>query len=88
MLPRFMNLPPAHARIALGAAWIAAYLLAGKLAAAGRDAAIAWRYGVSDVVDAYQLAKTPGEHSRNDSTSASRWHVGRSCCKALPRASV
>lgn len=47
-----------HRRIASGAALIAAVLLAAKLFAVAREAAIAWRYGVSELVDAYQLALT------------------------------
>jgi putative peptidoglycan lipid II flippase len=47
-----------HQRIALSAAWVGAFVLVAKMAAAARDVAIAWRYGVSDLVDAYQLAST------------------------------
>ena len=47
-----------HKRIATGAAWIGLFVLATKLAAAAREMAIAWRYGISAEVDAYQLALT------------------------------
>lgn len=47
-----------HKRIAVGAAWIASFVLLGKMMAAGRDMALAWRFGLGEVVDAYQLAQT------------------------------
>lgn len=47
-----------HKRIARGAAWVAAFVLVGKLAGAAKEMAIAYRYGVSETVDAYQLAVT------------------------------
>lgn len=47
-----------HRRIATGAFWIGLFVLATKLFAAAREMAIAWRYGISAEVDAYQLAFT------------------------------
>jgi peptidoglycan biosynthesis protein MviN/MurJ (putative lipid II flippase) len=47
-----------HRRIATGAFWIGLVVLAAKLCAAAREMAIAWRYGISAEVDAYQLALT------------------------------
>lgn len=53
-----MALHPDHQRIARGAAWVALFVLVGKLAGAAKEMAVAYRYGVSGVVDAYQLALT------------------------------
>lgn len=47
-----------HKRIAMGALWVAFFVMAAKLFVAAREMAIAWRYGVSGIVDAYQLALT------------------------------
>ncbi|MDN5842133.1 MAG: hypothetical protein L0H54_01630 [Alcaligenaceae bacterium] len=47
-----------HRRIALGAARVAFFLLLGKIAGAFKEMAVAYRYGVSDVVDAYQFTLT------------------------------
>jgi peptidoglycan biosynthesis protein MviN/MurJ (putative lipid II flippase) len=47
-----------HRRIATGAFWVGLVVLAAKLCAAAREMAIAWRYGISAEVDAYQLALT------------------------------
>jgi putative peptidoglycan lipid II flippase len=47
-----------HKRIALGAAWVMGFVLVGRLAGAAKEMAVAWRYGVSETVDAYQLATT------------------------------
>ena len=47
-----------HKRIATGAVWIGLFVLAAKLCAAAREIAIAWRYGISAEVDAYQIALT------------------------------
>lgn len=38
--------------------WVAAFVLIGKLAGAGKEMAVAYRYGASGAVDAYQLAIT------------------------------
>ena len=58
MRRRLQSIHSDHKRIALGAAWVAAFVLIGKLAGAGKEMAVAYRYGVSGVVDAYQLALT------------------------------
>lgn len=47
-----------HKRIASRAVLIGALVLGGKLFVAAREVAIAWRYGISGTVDAYQLALT------------------------------
>lgn len=47
-----------HKRIAAGAFWIGLFVLAAKLCVAAREMAIAWRYGISAEVDAYQIALT------------------------------
>jgi peptidoglycan biosynthesis protein MviN/MurJ (putative lipid II flippase) len=47
-----------HRRIARAALWVALFALLGKLAAAAREISIAHEFGVSAVVDAYQLAVT------------------------------
>lgn len=52
------DLHPAHKRIATGAAWVAVFVVVGKLAGAAKEIGVAWRYGVGEVVDAYQLAST------------------------------
>lgn len=55
---RYALLDAAHKRIAHGAAWVFLFVLIGKLAGAVKEMAVAYRYGVSGVVDAYQLATT------------------------------
>ena len=55
---RFARVHSDHKRIALGGAWVMGFVLVGKLASAGKEMAVAWRYGVSETVDAYQLATT------------------------------
>jgi murein biosynthesis integral membrane protein MurJ len=47
-----------HKRIASGAVLIGVLTFGAKLFVAAREMAIAWRYGVSGTVDAYQLAIT------------------------------
>ncbi|HUH40611.1 MAG TPA: lipid II flippase MurJ [Castellaniella sp.] len=47
-----------HRRIALGAARVAFFLLLGKVVGAFKEMAVAYRYGVSDIVDAYQFTLT------------------------------
>lgn len=45
-----------HRRIAIGFAWASLFLVAGKLVAGGgREIALAYRFGSSSLVDAYQL---------------------------------
>lgn len=55
---RFTNLHSDHRRIASGAFRVAVFLLLGKAAGALKEMAVAYRYGVSDVVDAYQFTLT------------------------------
>lgn len=46
--------PSSHdRRIAAGFLWVSLFVFVGKLAGAAKEMAIAWRYGVSDTVDAY-----------------------------------
>jgi putative peptidoglycan lipid II flippase len=52
---RLSSLHDDHRRIALGAMRVAFFLLLGKAAGAFKEMAVAYRYGVSDVVDAYQF---------------------------------
>lgn len=40
----------------MGAAWVSIFVFAGRLAGAAKEMAIAYRYGVSGVADAFQLA--------------------------------
>jgi peptidoglycan biosynthesis protein MviN/MurJ (putative lipid II flippase) len=47
-----------HKRIAVGAVLIGALTIIAKLFAAGREMAVAWRFGIGETVDAYQLALT------------------------------
>lgn len=44
-----------HRKIATGFVWVALFVFIGKLAGAAKEMAIAWRYGVSETVDAYVL---------------------------------
>jgi len=55
---RLGNVHPDHRRIARGAARVAFFLLLGKAAGALKEMAVAYRYGVSDEVDAYQFTMT------------------------------
>lgn len=58
ILGRLARLHVNHKKIAASALLIGVLTLAAKLFVAGREVAIAWRYGVSVTVDAYQLAIT------------------------------
>jgi peptidoglycan biosynthesis protein MviN/MurJ (putative lipid II flippase) len=51
-------LHPDHRRIARGAFRVALFLVLGKVAGAAKEMAVAYRYGVSDTVDAYQFTMT------------------------------
>lgn len=42
-----------HRQIAVGFVWVSVFVLIGKLASAAKEMAIAWRYGISEAVDAY-----------------------------------
>jgi peptidoglycan biosynthesis protein MviN/MurJ (putative lipid II flippase) len=55
---KLANAHPDHRRIAKGAAWVSLFVLMGKSAGAFKEMAIAYRYGVSGIVDAYQLSFT------------------------------
>lgn len=44
-----------HHKIIFGFIWIGVFVLLGKLAGAAKEITIAWRYGVSETVDAYVL---------------------------------
>lgn len=55
---RYGALQSDHRAIAIGMAWVALFVVAGKFAGAAKEMAVAWRYGVSETVDAYQLAST------------------------------
>ena len=50
---RLRNAHTDHYAIALGMAWVALFGFLGKLAGAAKEMAVAWRYGVSEEVDAY-----------------------------------
>jgi putative peptidoglycan lipid II flippase len=47
-----------HLRIARGAVRVSAFVLAGRCAGALKEMAIAYKYGVSNIVDAYQFTTT------------------------------
>ena len=55
---RLAGLHADHRRIALGAARVAFFLLMGKAVGAVKEMAVAYRYGISDAVDAYQFTLT------------------------------
>lgn len=55
---RLAGLHVDHRRIASGAARVALFLLLGKFAGAAKEMAVAYRYGISDIVDAYQYTMT------------------------------
>lgn len=50
---RISNAHPDHRAIAQGMVWVALFVFLGKLAGAAKEMTIAYRYGVSDQVDAY-----------------------------------
>jgi len=50
------RLHPDHTRIARAALWLFVLTFIAKLAGAGREIAIAWRFGRGPEVDAYNLA--------------------------------
>jgi peptidoglycan biosynthesis protein MviN/MurJ (putative lipid II flippase) len=50
---RVSNAHPDHHAIVRGMAWVALFVFLGKLASAAKEMVIAYRYGVSDEVDAY-----------------------------------
>ncbi|WP_432786282.1 lipid II flippase MurJ [Oligella sp. MSHR50489EDL] len=58
LFKRLKALDGDHLRIAKGALRVAFFLFIGKIAGALKEMAVANRYGVSDVVDAYQFTMT------------------------------
>ena len=58
LIRRFGALHPDHLRIFKGAFRVAVFLVLGKAAGAVKEMAVAYRYGVSDAVDAYQFTMT------------------------------
>ena len=55
---RLKKLDGDHLRIAKGALRVAFFLFIGKIAGALKEVAVANRYGVSEVTDAYQFTMT------------------------------
>ncbi|WP_027799338.1 murein biosynthesis integral membrane protein MurJ [Paraburkholderia dilworthii] len=55
---RLVHIHPDHSRIARSAVWVSMFALISKSAGALKEIAIAYRYGISNVVDAYQLTLT------------------------------
>lgn len=53
---RFAATHDNHKRIARGALWTGLFVVAAKCFVAAREVVIAWRFGVSATVDAYQMA--------------------------------
>jgi peptidoglycan biosynthesis protein MviN/MurJ (putative lipid II flippase) len=58
LIARLSAIHPDHQRIFKGAARVAFFLVLGKAAGAIKEMAVAYRYGVSDTVDAYQFTLT------------------------------
>ena len=50
---RINNAHPEHHAIVRGMVWVALFVFLGKLAGAAKEMTIAYRYGISDQVDAY-----------------------------------
>lgn len=50
---RLLNAHPDHYAIAQGMGWVALFVFLTKLAGAAKEIVVAWRYGVSNEVDAY-----------------------------------
>ena len=50
---RISNVNPEHHAIVRGMVWVALFVFLGKLAGAAKEMVIAYRYGISDEVDAY-----------------------------------
>ncbi|MDR5873074.1 lipid II flippase MurJ [Caballeronia sp. LZ062] len=55
---RLLQLHPDHLRAARGMARVAVFVLLGRCAGAAKEMVIAYRYGISHVVDAYQITLT------------------------------
>lgn len=58
LIRKLGTIHPDHQRIFKGAFRVAVFLLLGKAAGAIKEMAVAYRYGVSDAVDAYQFTMT------------------------------
>lgn len=58
LIRKLGSIHPDHQRIFKGAFRVAVFLLLGKAAGAIKEMAVAYRYGVSDAVDAYQFTMT------------------------------
>ncbi|MCD0504546.1 murein biosynthesis integral membrane protein MurJ [Bordetella petrii] len=58
ILRRLRSIHPDHQRIFKGAFRVAIFLVLGKAAGALKEMAVAYRYGISDAVDAYQFTMT------------------------------
>ena len=58
LIRRFNAIHPDHQRIFRGAFRVAVFLVLGKAAGALKEMAVAYRYGISDAVDAYQFTMT------------------------------
>lgn len=55
---KFKDLSKENQQIAKSALIVAFFVLLAKSVAALKEVAVAWKYGVSDIVDAYQMAST------------------------------
>ena len=55
---KFHTVHADHRRIFKGAVRVALFLVLGKAAGALKEMAVAYRYGISDAVDAYQFTMT------------------------------
>lgn len=53
LLARWGRVGSAHHQILRGMVWVALFVFLGKLAGAAKEIVIAWRYGISEEVDAY-----------------------------------
>ena len=58
LIRRLNAVHPDHQRIFRGAFRVAVFLVLGKAAGALKEMAVAYRYGISDAVDAYQFTMT------------------------------
>jgi len=58
LIRRLNAIHPDHQRIFKGAFRVAVFLVLGKAAGAIKEMAVAYRYGISDAVDAYQFTMT------------------------------
>src|SRR5690606_16787989 len=56
LLHRIKNMQKSHWRIAKGMAWVTLFVFIAKLVGAAKEMAIAYRYGVNEIVDSYVFA--------------------------------